>query len=475
MNRVFMKAIFKNSNYVSLLVVLLLNSLITAQKTPNLIVIMADDLGYADVGFNGCKDIPTPNIDKIANNGVVFSNGYTSYSVCGPSRAGFLTGRYQQRFGFERNPQYKPNDPNMGLTKSEKTLAESLHQVGYTSGIIGKWHMGAHPSNHPLKRGFDSFYGHLGGGHRYLSTDLVIEDSYSVFTESESYRTWIMRNYTPEKTTDYLTDEFSDEAVRFIDNNKNNPFFLFLSYNAPHTPLQATQKYLKRFPKLKGKRKTYAATVSAVDDGVGALLDKLEALDLQEDTLIFFLSDNGGPETKNASNNGLLREGKSSVYEGGYRVPFAMQWKAHINPMIYNNPVSSLDIFATIASLSNTPVNSEKPLDGVNLIPFLQSKSQATKPHTTIHLRKFDQDMHAIRDGNLKYIKQWKGSKKELFDLDADIGEQNNLSAKYPEQVKRLDKKMMEWESQLMDPTFDGLRQLKAQDKKKKKKKNNIK
>jgi len=167
---------------------------------PNIIVIMADDLGYADVGFNGSIEIPTPNIDRIATNGVKFTNGYTSYSVCGPSRAGFLTGRYQQRFGFERNPQYQVNDPNMGLPKSENTIAESLTQVGYKSGIIGKWHMGAHISNHPLNRGFDEFFGHLGGGHTYFPEKLTIKDSYSANDEQSSYKTWILKNHEPVKT-----------------------------------------------------------------------------------------------------------------------------------------------------------------------------------------------------------------------------------------------------------------------------------
>ena len=460
----------KQTNIFILFALLYNICIVNAQqsKSPNIIVIMADDLGYTDVGFNGCKDIPTPNIDRIANNGVKFTNGYTSYSVCGPSRAGFLTGRYQQRFGFERNPQYKPNDPNMGLPLTEQTIAESLHKVNYTSGIIGKWHMGSHPTHHPLERGFDEFYGHLGGGHRYLPEDLTIENSYTIFTEPESYLTWIMRNHTPEKTEKYLTDEFSDEAEHFIGKNYKNPFFLFVSYNAPHTPLQATEKHLKRFPNLKGKRKTYAAMVSAVDDGVGAILDKLEKLNIDENTLVFFLSDNGGPETKNASNNGLLREGKSSIYEGGYRVPFAMQWKGHVKPSIYNNPVSSLDIFATISKLSKSPVLDGKPLDGVNLIPFLNGENVGQKPHKTIHLRKFDQNLHALRDDNLKLVVKWNGSKKELYDLSKDISEANDISAKHPKEVVRLDKMLIEWESELINPIFEGLMQLPRNKKKKK-------
>ena len=230
----------------------------TSQKNhPNVIVIMTDDLGYVDVGFNGSVEIPTPNIDRIAQQGVKFTNGYTPYSVCSPSRAGFITGRYQQRFGYERNAQYRPNDPNMGLPQTEKTIPEVIGQVGYTSGVIGKWHLGAHISNHPLNRGFDFFYGHLGGGHRYFPEELTIEDSYSINDEPLSYRTWIMRDHQSEKTDEYLTDEFSNEAVKFVEKNKEGPFFLYLAYNAPHGPLQATQKYLDRFDHIEGKKEKH--------------------------------------------------------------------------------------------------------------------------------------------------------------------------------------------------------------------------
>ena len=426
------------------------------KNKPNIIVIMADDLGYADVGFNGCTDIPTPNIDRIAKNGVVCTNGYTTYSVCGPSRAGFITGRYQQRFGFERNPQYRPHDPNMGLTKSESTLAETLRKVNYTSGIIGKWHLGADISNHPLNRGFDFFFSHLGGGHNYFPESLNIQDSYSAENENQSYKTWILKNHTPIQTKKYLTDEFSDEAVSFIEKSQKKPFFLYLSYNAPHTPLQASEKYLKRFPNLQGKRKTYAAMVSAVDDGVGMVLDQLEKLNLDENTLVFFLSDNGGPETKNGSNNGPLRGMKSSVYEGGFRVPYAVQWKGNIQPGIYHEPVSSLDIYATIAALSKAPIKKKKPLDGTNLIPFLNA-TQKGKPHENIYLRKFDGKFHTIRHDNLKLVINGKTSKKELYNLKDDIGETKNIANKHPKDVERLSQLSPEWDSHLIDPIFLGL------------------
>ena len=429
---------------------------LTAQK-PNIIVIIADDLGYADVGFNGCKDIPTPNIDRIATNGVKFTSGYVTYSVCGPSRAGLLTGRYPQRFGYERNPQYRPNDPNMGLPKEENTLAEALKQVGYTSGIIGKWHQGADISNHPLNRGFNEFFGHLGGGHRYFPEELTIQDSYAVDNdEGMSYKTWIMRNYEPVQTKKYLTDEFSDEAVRFVEKNKKEPFFLYLAYNAPHSPLQATTAYLDRFPNiLDSKRKTYAAMVSAVDDGVGKLLDKLESLNLDKNTLVYFLSDNGGPEKDNSSDNGVLRDGKSSIYEGGYRVPFAMQWKGTVNPGVYDNAISSLDIFATIAALSKVPIKKDRPLDGVNLIPYLTGKNKGM-PHETIYLRKFDEKGFSIRHKDLKLVLK-KDGVPQLYNLTQDIGEQNDIAKQFPEEVKKLDKIRLEWDSQLIDPIFEGL------------------
>ena len=444
---------------ISVFVILLFqwNGYCQSAQKPNIIVIIADDLGYADVGFNGCKDIPTPNIDRIATNGVKFTNGYVTYSVCGPSRAGLLTGRYPQRFGYERNPQYRPHDPNMGLPKEEKTLAEALKQVGYTSGIVGKWHQGADISNHPLNRGFDEFFGHLGGGHAYFPELLIIKDSYSVDSdEGVSYKTWIMRNHEPIQTKKYLTDEFSDEAVRFVEKHQKQPFFLYLAYNAPHSPLQATQQYLDRFPNIEDKkRKTYAAMVSAVDDGVGKVLDKLESLKLDKNTLVYFLSDNGGPEKDNSSDNGVLREGKSSIYEGGYRVPFAMQWKGIVNPGVYDNAISSLDIFATIAALSKVPIKKDRPLDGVNMIPYITANNKGL-PHETIYLRKFDEKGYSVRHKDLKLVLKKDGI-PQLYDLKKDIGEQNDIAKQFPDEVKKLDKIRLEWDSQLIDPIFEGL------------------
>jgi arylsulfatase A-like enzyme len=426
---------------------------------PNMIVIMCDDLGYADVGFNGCKDIPTPNIDSIAQNGVKCTSGYVAYPVCGPSRAGFITSRYPQRFGFERNPQYRPFDPDMGLTREEKTIAELLRPVGYQSGIIGKWHLGAHiPSSHPMKRGFDEFYGHLGGGHTYFPEKLTIQRSQDAEDEPQSYISWLLKGYEPVPPRKYLTDDFSDEAVSFVDRNRDWPFFLFLSYNAPHGPLEATPKYLNRFSHLpEGKRKTYAAMVSAVDDGVGRLLKKVREHDLEEKTMIVFLSDNGGPSSKNGSSNAPLRGNKSDIWEGGFRVPFAMQWKDRLPAgIVYDHPVSALDLGATIVAHSGAEVPKDKPLDGVNLIPYLKGQKK-TPPHETIYLRKFDQNRFAVRHGIEKVVVPWRGAEPLLFDLSKDISETNNLAVERPERVKKLEKLRKSWNEELIDPTFEGL------------------
>ncbi len=427
-------------------------------RRPNVIVVMADDLGYADVGFQGCEDIPTPHLDSIAANGVRFTNGYVSYPVCGPSRAGFMTGRYQQRFGFERNPQYKTDDLNMGLPLSEKTIADVLKTAGYRSGIIGKWHLGAHPKLHPLNRGFDFFFGHLGGGHQYFPKELTIRDSYAARNENESYRTWILRDHEPVKISKYLTDEFSDEAVRFVERNRDKPFFLFLSYNAPHGPLQATEEYLARFPDIKDrKRKTYAAMVSALDDGVGRLLAKLGELELTDQTLLFFLSDNGGPVGKNGSNNRPLRGGKSDVWEGGIRVPFAVQWPGTIpQGVTYDHPVISLDICATAVEVAGASAARKGYLDGVNLIPFLTGES-ADPAHRTITIRKFDQSRFAVRRDNHKLVIPWKGGPPQLYDLSADIAETKNLAASRPEVVAMLEQVRTRWDATLIEPRFLGL------------------
>jgi arylsulfatase A-like enzyme len=400
------------------------------KNSPNLIIILADDLGYADVGFNGCKDILTPNIDAIANNGVKFTNGYVTYPVCGPSRAGLLTGRYQDRFGFTTNPTIDPNNIKAGLPLDEEMISEALQKVNYNSAIIGKWHMGTHPVFHPLKRGWDYFFGFLSGGHNYFPEKLTINSFSEIKRAYGWYSTRIMENYNRIDINDYLTDELSDAAVRYIEkqSKEDQQFMVYLSYNAPHMPLQATPKYLDRFPNIiDKKRKTYAAMVSAMDDGIGRVLNTLKKQNIEENTIVVFLSDNGGPVHKNSSNNSPLRGKKSDLYEGGIRVPFAMQWIGEIDKgMIYSNPVSSMDIMATICNLAH--VKTKNKLDGVNLMPFLKNGQEGV-PHQALFWRKWEQDAMAIRKGDLKLVSNQRkeNNPPKLYNLSKDINENKNI------------------------------------------------
>jgi arylsulfatase A-like enzyme len=443
-----------------------------AERSPNLIVIMADDLGYGDVGYNGCSDIPTTHIDALAKGGVQFTNGYSAYSVCGPSRAGFITGRYQQRFGSERNPLYRPEDPNMGVPKSEKTIAEVLKPVGYTSKIIGKWHLGAHKeTHHPLNRGFDEFYGHLGGSHYYFQEEMKFQDSYNLTKdreETQQMRTWILRDHTPVEFKKHLTEQFTDEAVDFIERHKEKPFFLFMSYNAPHTPLQPAKEHLERVAHIEDEtRRLYAGLVVGLDDGVGQIMNKLRECMLEENTLVFFMSDNGG-NLKWGADNGVLRKGKGSAAEGGWHVPFLMQWKGVTSPTVYDQPVNSLDVLATIADLSGAPLNPEKPLDGVNLIPYVTGEKQGA-PHKAIFLRgDGSEGSYAVRMGDYKIITYNGGKGRQMFNLEKDISEEKDITEEFPERFKEIDNVRAEWSKGLIEPVYLGLENSKKfKDKKK--------
>lgn len=453
-----MKKIDTIFNFFILFFSLFLNA---QNNKPNIIVIMTDDMGYADVGFNGCKDIPTPNIDRIANEGIRFDEGYVSFPVCGPSRAGFLTGRYQDRFGFTTNPSIDPNNPIAGLPIEEETMAQVLKKANYNNAIIGKWHMGTNAVFHPLERGFDYFYGFLSGGHHYFPEKLTLNNLSEVKRKWQWYSTKIIENRAPVEIKEYLTDALSNAAVNFIDKQvkDDQQFMLYLAYNAPHTPLQANEKYLSRFPNIKDKkRKTYAAMVSAVDDGVGRVLDALKEQALDEDTIIVFLSDNGGARN-NGSDNGPLRGLKGDLFEGGVRVPFAIRWKGVIpEGNSYKNPVSSLDIMATIVAQTNVKINPERPLDGVDLIPFLIGKNNGA-PHEYLFWRKWEQNAMAIRHGNYKLVANKKQDQEtpELFDLSTDISESKNLKSEKLKISKDLQKEWNNWNKELKERVFPAL------------------
>jgi arylsulfatase A-like enzyme len=409
---------------------------------PNIIFLIADDMGYADVGFHGCKDIPTPNIDAIAKGGVRCSNGYVSGPYCSPTRAGLLTGRYQQRFGHEFNPGEGGNSP-AGLPVSETTLADRLKAAGYATGIVGKWHLGTSPALHPQKRGFDEFFGFLGGAHSYVPGKGAP----------------IYRGTEEVEEKEYLTDAFAREAVSFVDRQKGKPFFLYLAFNAVHTPMDATDERLRKFEGIADKqRRTYAAMASAMDDSIGKVIEKLRSSGLEEKTLIFFFSDNGGPTmvgtTINGSKNDPLRGSKRTTWEGGVRVPFVAHWKGRLPAgKVYDSPVIQLDVHATALAAAGVEVKPEWKLDGVNVLPHLEGK-EARRPHDALYWR-FGPQM-AIRSGDWKLVKADKDPAK-LFNLASDIGEANDLTASNPEKVKELDGLWQAWNAQLVKPLWgDG-------------------
>ena len=432
-------------------------------ELPNVIIILADDLGYADVGFNGSKDIKTPHIDDIAKNGVVFSEGYVSYPVCGPSRAGLITGRYQDTFGFGKNPLFAPKDPNMGLPLSEQTIADMLKLSNYKTFAVGKWHLGAHESLRPMKRGFDEFFGFLTGGHRYFPHEWDLEDETKVKSQGGAYRTKLLRNEQRIEEKEYLTDALSRESVNFIERNANSPFFIYLAYNAPHGPLQATEKYLNRFQEIESKnRRTYAAMVSAMDDGIGTIISKLKEKGIYDNTIVYFLSDNGG-RLRGDSDNGELRGKKGNLFEGGIRVPFVMQWPGQIKGgQTFDKPVSSLDIFATSKAITSPEITPKNKLHGVNLIPFLKGEKKHS-PHSNLFWRnnfmqnenELRTEASAVRSEKFKFIKNKQVD--ALYNLKKEISEQTNLKDQEKEMYDSLKNEYKRWSKTLMDPIFLGL------------------
>ena len=426
------------------------------EKLPNVIVIISDDQGYADVGFRGSKEIFTPNIDRIANNGVIFSEGYVSYAVCSPSRAGLITGRYQNRFGYTRNILLAPKDSIMGLPLTEQTLSDVLGKANYKTKAIGKWHLGAHESLVPERRGFDEFFGFIIGGHRYFPEDLTINDLTEARRQMDGYITRIYDNGNRIDTKKYLTEELSDNAVKFIEDNSDNPFFLYLSYNAPHTPLQATKKDLERNMHIEvEKRRTYAAMVSSMDDGIGLILDKLEEKKITDNTIVIFFSDNGGVEWYNFSDNGVLRGIKGDFFEGGIRVPFTMQWPKKIKPGItYDKPIIALDVFATVASAASAEKYIKNDIDGVDLLPYLTGDKFGL-PHEYLYWQNPDKDIDVVRDERYKYLRI--KNDEYIFDLKNDISEETNIINSSKPIYNRLKSKFKEWEKGMIDPVFMDL------------------
>jgi arylsulfatase A-like enzyme len=453
------------------------------QARPNIVLIVGDDMGYGDIGVHGCADIPTPNIDALAAAGVRCTSGYVSGPYCSPTRAGLLTGRYQTRFGHEFNPgnndrqraraqaaesqqdapaAQRPNAQTrreggsrrtpFGLPLSETTIADRLKAAGYATGLVGKWHLGGGNRFRPQRRGFDEFFGFHGGAHPYFPGQGPA----------------ILRGNDPVDEQEYLTDAFAREAVAFIERHRQGPFFLYLSFNAVHTPMHATDERLEKFSAIGDeRRRTYAAMMSAMDDAIGAVLKKLRDTELDDNTLVFFISDNGGPTmpgtTGNASRNEPLRGSKRTTLEGGVRVPFFVKWPDRLPAgKVYPEPVIQIDILPTALAAAGVEAPTDAHIEGVNLLPYLAGEN-AQPPHDALYWR-FGQQM-AIRQGDWKLVRYdprvegmtGRATAPKLYNLAADIGESNNLMEQEPERAAALQAAWDKWNQSNVRPLWrDG-------------------
>ncbi len=445
----------KKANYFGLLlflntIVFSFHSILIAQPQPNIVLILADDAGYADFGFHGSQEFKTPHLDEFRKQGMLFKQAYVTAAVCGPSRAGLLTGKYQQRFGFEENnvPGYMSesclSDNDMGLPLDQKTMGDYLKTLGYKTALIGKWHQGNADRFHPTKRGFDEFLGFRGGARSYFEFNET-----NPTTRPEDFLERGFKNFG--ETENYLTDAFVDETISFIEKNKSQPFFVMLSFNAVHTPMEAEEKDLKEFPELKGKRKQLAAMTLSMDRACGRLFKKINELGLDENTIVIFTNDNGGPSDTNHSNNSPLSGTKANHLEGGIRVPFLMKWKGVIpENSSYEFPISTLDLLPTFFAAAGGNVGELNEMDGVDLMPYILGKNKE-RPHQTLFWKK--ENRGAIREGDWKLLR-FPDRPVELYNIKNDISEINNLAAEYPEKVRELYKKLFAWEKTLERPLW---------------------
>ncbi|MEM0938390.1 MAG: sulfatase-like hydrolase/transferase [Bacteroidota bacterium] len=460
---------------------------------PNIVIILADDLGKSEVSAYGQDLVHTPNIDAIGTNGALFTEAYITSPICSPSRAGLITGRYQQRFGYELQPHDRyprnwlefiafkyfidtdnwvvadehiayPNPEDIlrqGLPPSEITLAELLKASGYRTGVIGKWHLGLNEFSYPLQRGFDYHYGFYEAfslyAHEDDSTivnhhhDWLFTDKY-IWGPGRTGNCAIYRNNEVVEEREYITKKFAQEAIEFIDRNKQEPFLLYLPFNAPHTPFQALKEDYEMFDQVKDQNKrVYYAMIKSLDDAVGKIMDELRKENLLENTLVFFLSDNGGASYTKATDNFPLKGGKITNFEGGINIPFMMQWKESIpSGQVFDKPVSSLDIFATAIQVAGVEMPRRK-LDGVDLIPYV-SEQESGDPHEALYWRSGYN--LAIRKGDWKLIINEMDGVHRLYNLKEDKSEERNLYVRNKVLVEELEKELNDWSATLVPPRW---------------------
>tara|TARA_R110002049_G_scaffold285698_2_gene466806 strand:- start:12806 stop:14305 length:1500 start_codon:yes stop_codon:yes gene_type:complete len=444
-------------------------------KRPNVIVVIADDLGYGETGMMGNREIPTPHIDALAADGIRCTSGYVTASFCSPSRAGLMTGRYQARFGYDINPTGERNLlPQAGLPETETTFVQKLADAGYVTGLVGKWHLGASETKHPLQKGFQHFYGFLHEGHYYVpgppykNVLTMVRDTTLEPGKRVREKNFIRGNYRPmneplydkdnpilrgQETIvegDYLTDAITDEAVEFIDSNSDQSFCLVVSYNAVHSPLQSLQSDMKELGRIKDvQRRIFAGMLVALDRGVGRLRRAIDDHKLQRDTLVVFVSDNGGPTEELTSSNAPLRDGKGSLYEGGIRVPMVWLMPGRLpSGHVEKRPVLSLDIGATALDLAGLPP--EKSFDGKSILPWID-RPGIESPHQRIYWR-MPGGRCALRAGNWKIVRPKKNQPFELYHLASDLAETTNVAAEYPDKLKELINQWTAMDATMADP-----------------------
>lgn len=452
------------------------------QRRPNILFIVADDLGYGELGSYGGSEIPTPHLDRLADEGLRFTQGYVTASFCAPSRAALLTGHYQTRFGYEGNPVGLQNtNPNMGLPAAQRTLADHLRGAGYATGIIGKWHLGGTPAFHPQRRGFDEFFGFLHEGHTYVASPwpgvtswlrrtALPDGGKGRWTSPDGHIVWtthmgnnepdynadnpLMRDSQPVNETAHLTAAFTREACDFITRHRAQPFFLYLAYNAVHSPLQADNSYLEKFRHIPDiHRRIFAALLSQLDDSVGAVLTRLRETGLERDTLVVFLSDNGGATRELTSSNAPLRGEKGTLFEGGVRVPMLIRWPTRFpTARVVETPIISLD--ATATALAAARVSSDPKADGIDLIPFLAAAPKQPSDRT-FYWRAGGRA--AMRAGPWKLVREairGQPGPWQLYHLGSDISETTDLAEKEPARLAELIARWTEWSAAQASPLW---------------------
>ncbi len=473
----------------------LLNPLGPGEQVPNVVIILADDLGTFDCSVYDPDGVSTPALERLAEAGIRFSGAYSTSSICSPSRAALLTGRYQHRFGFERQPMNRYPHGKMeywfvdhfvntapmqlvspgasptreeiemqGIPTGEILLSEILSRRGYRTGIFGKWHLGSGEPFIPLRRGFNEQYGFYEAFTLYddeHDPDIVNfhHDYFAnkhIWKQKRKGTSAIMVNNTVIREDEYLTFAIASRACRFIEQNSRHPFFLYVPFNAPHTPFQAPAEYCERFSDVKDRNKqVYYAMIAALDDAVGAIMKTLQEEGVLDRTLIFFASDNGGAEYTGATDNGILKSGKFSQFEGGINVPMIVSWQGVLpRGAEYDPAVSLMDIFATTLSVSGCEMPRDRIIDGVDLIPYLRGMSHEG-PHPELFWR--TDYNKAIRKGNYKLIWNPRDHQTFLYDLDNDPSETEDLSTRFPEVTRWLEESILEWEKEMKPPLWPGV------------------